>query len=201
MARHPLTFWRLVISFFPSAGVITLSLCHQCILPCIVQLLPRDSPLVHCIRAYSRYRTMVGMHCMSESRIQKLETYITDYKRWCTVSCSCQQLIFINCFLFRKSLKYMARISTFSSSMQQITSWMISCNEALQIISRHDLVKVFTKNLRKRTNKPTVSTQSIRYKYSVFKYATSKSDILSLILTDGTSWSDSRSNCCHTDGN
>ncbi|KII93190.1 hypothetical protein PLICRDRAFT_121618 [Plicaturopsis crispa FD-325 SS-3] len=55
------------------------------ILPCIVQLLPKNSPLVHCIRAYARYRMMVGMHCMSESRLKRLEGYLAAYEHWCTM--------------------------------------------------------------------------------------------------------------------
>ncbi|KAJ7826131.1 hypothetical protein B0H14DRAFT_2163033, partial [Mycena olivaceomarginata] len=33
----------------------------KCILPSIVQLLPRNSTLIHCIRAYQCYRITVGM--------------------------------------------------------------------------------------------------------------------------------------------
>ncbi|KAF7331235.1 hypothetical protein MKEN_00000400 [Mycena kentingensis (nom. inval.)] len=55
----------------------------KCILPCIVQLLPKNDPLVHCIRAYQRYRVMVGMHCMPESRRERLKTFIADYEYWC----------------------------------------------------------------------------------------------------------------------
>jgi hypothetical protein len=28
---------------------------------------------------------MIGLHCMSESRIARLKLYITDYQKWCTV--------------------------------------------------------------------------------------------------------------------
>ncbi|KAJ7209303.1 hypothetical protein GGX14DRAFT_535100 [Mycena pura] len=55
----------------------------KCILSNIVQLLPHDDPLVHCIRAYQRYRVMVGMHCMPESRLARLKTFIADYEYWC----------------------------------------------------------------------------------------------------------------------
>ncbi|KAJ7325814.1 hypothetical protein DFH08DRAFT_916907 [Mycena albidolilacea] len=52
----------------------------KCVLPCIVQLLPGNSSLVHCIRLYERYRIMVGMTCMPETRLQRLDTFIQDYE-------------------------------------------------------------------------------------------------------------------------
>ncbi|KAJ7125922.1 hypothetical protein C8R44DRAFT_702274 [Mycena epipterygia] len=54
----------------------------KCILPCIVQLFSNDNALVHCIRGYQRYRIMVGMHCMPEHRLQRLDTFIEDYEHW-----------------------------------------------------------------------------------------------------------------------
>lgn len=63
--------------------------CHRkCILPCVVQSLPRNSPFVHCIRAYAKYRLMIGMHCMSEQRFTRLEKYKREYKKWCAVCAS-----------------------------------------------------------------------------------------------------------------
>jgi hypothetical protein len=60
--------------------------CHiQCILPCIVQLLPRNSPLIHCIRAYQCYRIMIGLRCMTDRRLKYLEGLIKDYERYCSV--------------------------------------------------------------------------------------------------------------------
>ncbi|KAF7314762.1 hypothetical protein MKEN_00950200 [Mycena kentingensis (nom. inval.)] len=56
----------------------------KCILPCIVQLLPRNDPLVHCIRAFQRYRILVGMHCMPETRLRRLKAVIKEYKHWCS---------------------------------------------------------------------------------------------------------------------
>ncbi|KAJ7768112.1 hypothetical protein DFH07DRAFT_1008731 [Mycena maculata] len=55
----------------------------KCILPCIVQLLPKKSNLVHCIRAYSQYRLMIGLHCTTEERIGRLNGYIKKYERFC----------------------------------------------------------------------------------------------------------------------
>jgi hypothetical protein len=51
----------------------------------MVQLMPKDSALVHCIRAYARYRMMIGLHCMTEERIERLKRYIVDYKKYCLV--------------------------------------------------------------------------------------------------------------------
>ncbi|KAK6966916.1 hypothetical protein R3P38DRAFT_3337690 [Favolaschia claudopus] len=55
-----------------------------CILPCIVQILPPNSALVHCLRSYQRLRAMIGMNCMSDSRLYRLATFIKDYEFWCS---------------------------------------------------------------------------------------------------------------------
>ncbi|TFK47051.1 hypothetical protein OE88DRAFT_1774381 [Heliocybe sulcata] len=59
----------------------------KCILPCIVQLFPANAPLIWCIRSYIKYRLMVGMRCMPESRLKKflkkLKEYVSDYERSC----------------------------------------------------------------------------------------------------------------------
>ncbi|KIJ58811.1 hypothetical protein HYDPIDRAFT_33775 [Hydnomerulius pinastri MD-312] len=55
----------------------------RCILPCIVQLLPVNSELVHCIRAYSQYRMMIDLPCLTTDRFARLENYITTYKKCC----------------------------------------------------------------------------------------------------------------------
>ncbi|KAJ7655541.1 hypothetical protein B0H17DRAFT_956309 [Mycena rosella] len=52
------------------------------VLPCIVQILPHSDPLVHCIRAFERYRLMGGMHCMPMSRLDRLKEIIQDYEYW-----------------------------------------------------------------------------------------------------------------------
>ncbi|KAJ7686401.1 hypothetical protein B0H17DRAFT_985201 [Mycena rosella] len=54
------------------------------VLPCIVQILPSNNPLVHCIRAYQRYRLMAGMYCMPARRLAQLNEFIKDYEHWCT---------------------------------------------------------------------------------------------------------------------
>ncbi|KAJ7822282.1 hypothetical protein B0H14DRAFT_3089030 [Mycena olivaceomarginata] len=50
----------------------------------LCQLFPAKNSLVHCIRAYERYRIMVGMNCMPESRLQRLDTFIEEYEYWCS---------------------------------------------------------------------------------------------------------------------
>ncbi|KAF8994667.1 hypothetical protein BDQ17DRAFT_1392381 [Cyathus striatus] len=55
----------------------------KCILPCIVQLLPRNSPLIHCIRAYQQYRVMIGLRCMTDQHLGHLKEIIKDYENYC----------------------------------------------------------------------------------------------------------------------
>lgn len=55
----------------------------KCILPCIVQHLPRNDPLIHCIRAYIKYRMMVGLQCLTETRLATTQQFIANYERRC----------------------------------------------------------------------------------------------------------------------
>ncbi|KAJ7306665.1 hypothetical protein DFH08DRAFT_516164 [Mycena albidolilacea] len=55
---------------------------EKSVLPCIVQILPRNNPLVHCIRAAEQVRIMTGMTCMPVSRIDRLRTFIKAYEHW-----------------------------------------------------------------------------------------------------------------------
>ncbi|KAJ7651757.1 hypothetical protein B0H17DRAFT_1215217 [Mycena rosella] len=55
----------------------------KCILPCIVQLLPSNSALVHCIRAYQQYRFMLGLKCLSTTRTGRLREYLGRYEKYC----------------------------------------------------------------------------------------------------------------------
>ncbi|KAJ7640198.1 hypothetical protein B0H17DRAFT_1187201 [Mycena rosella] len=50
------------------------------------QLLPKNSVLMHCIRAYAQYRLMIGLHCTTEERITRLRGYIKKYETFCSVS-------------------------------------------------------------------------------------------------------------------
>ncbi|KAL1740762.1 hypothetical protein HDZ31DRAFT_46862 [Schizophyllum fasciatum] len=54
------------------------------ILPCITQILPPRSVLVRCIRAYLKYRMMIGMKCMTEERLQLLRVYVREYQECCS---------------------------------------------------------------------------------------------------------------------
>ncbi|KAK7034389.1 hypothetical protein R3P38DRAFT_3185238 [Favolaschia claudopus] len=50
----------------------------------IIKILPPNSALVHCLRSYQRLRAMIGMNCMSDSRLYRLATFIKDYEFWCS---------------------------------------------------------------------------------------------------------------------
>ncbi|KAJ7052426.1 hypothetical protein C8F01DRAFT_1065968 [Mycena amicta] len=56
---------------------------EKCILPCIVQLLPKDSPWIHLIRAHLRYRMIMGLHCITDEQIVRKEKYAAEYEKWC----------------------------------------------------------------------------------------------------------------------
>ncbi|KAI5823796.1 hypothetical protein K523DRAFT_333657 [Schizophyllum commune Tattone D] len=53
------------------------------VLPCVTQILPSNSVLIKCIRAYLKYRMMVGMTCTTERRLQLLRQYVQEYQRCC----------------------------------------------------------------------------------------------------------------------
>ncbi|KAF7349530.1 hypothetical protein MSAN_01743400 [Mycena sanguinolenta] len=57
---------------------------EKCILPCVVQLLPKNSPFVHAIRAHLLTRMMMGLHCISEEQIERKDAYQEEYGRQCT---------------------------------------------------------------------------------------------------------------------
>ena len=52
-----------------------------------MDFLPRNSALIHCIRAYVAYRILVGLTCMTETRLQYLRSALKDYQKYCAVSC------------------------------------------------------------------------------------------------------------------
>ncbi|KAJ7060849.1 hypothetical protein C8F01DRAFT_1369721 [Mycena amicta] len=56
---------------------------ENCILPCIVQLLPTNSPWIHLIRAHLRYRMIMGLHCITNEQIVRKEKYAAEYEKWC----------------------------------------------------------------------------------------------------------------------
>ena len=69
-----------------SSSELMLIILSQCIIPCIVDFLPRSSSLVHCIRAYVTYRILVGLTCMTESRLELLGIALKAYQKYCAVS-------------------------------------------------------------------------------------------------------------------
>ncbi|KAJ7587250.1 hypothetical protein C8J56DRAFT_891122 [Mycena floridula] len=56
----------------------------KCCLPCLVDVLSKNEPMLFCIRAYQKYRMMIGLSCHSSSRLDLLERkLIPDYERRC----------------------------------------------------------------------------------------------------------------------
>ncbi|KAJ7194917.1 hypothetical protein GGX14DRAFT_377430, partial [Mycena pura] len=55
---------------------------EKSLLPCIVQLLPKNSPWVHAIRAHIRYQMIMGLHCITDEQIARKEKYQREY---CTI--------------------------------------------------------------------------------------------------------------------
>ncbi|KAJ7214159.1 hypothetical protein C8J57DRAFT_1483312 [Mycena rebaudengoi] len=55
----------------------------MCILPCIVHLLPANSNLIHALWALQQYQILVGIHCMTTSRLTLMESFIRDYEIAC----------------------------------------------------------------------------------------------------------------------
>ncbi|KAJ7845532.1 hypothetical protein B0H14DRAFT_2358069 [Mycena olivaceomarginata] len=56
---------------------------EKCILPCVVQLLPKDSPLVHAIRAHLLTRMLMGLHCIADDQIKRKDGYQEEYGKNC----------------------------------------------------------------------------------------------------------------------
>jgi len=58
----------------------------QCILFTVIEILPPGASLIHCIRAYTRYRMLVGLGCVSTSQHVALSEAAAEYQRQCSVS-------------------------------------------------------------------------------------------------------------------
>ncbi|KAJ7289653.1 hypothetical protein C8J57DRAFT_1628713, partial [Mycena rebaudengoi] len=56
---------------------------EKSILPCVVQLLPKDSPLVRAMRAHLLTRMMMGLHYISEDQIRRKDTYQEECGKQC----------------------------------------------------------------------------------------------------------------------
>ena len=78
-------------------------------------------PMIHCIRAYLRYRIMIGMHCMPMSRLQRLKLeFIQDYEENCVASPllkAVQGFFSLLVSMCRKYQRNMAKISGFLSNI------------------------------------------------------------------------------------
>ncbi|KAJ7880657.1 hypothetical protein B0H13DRAFT_2345539 [Mycena leptocephala] len=57
-----------------------------CAQQCVVQLLPKNSPFVHAIRAHLLTRMMMGLHCISEEQIKRKDTYQEEYGKYCEMT-------------------------------------------------------------------------------------------------------------------
>ncbi|KAF7345920.1 hypothetical protein MVEN_01614300 [Mycena venus] len=55
----------------------------KCIVPCLVHILPPNSPLVHALRAFQQFRTLVGMDCTLDSRLQAQDAFVGHYEIAC----------------------------------------------------------------------------------------------------------------------
>ncbi|THU84437.1 hypothetical protein K435DRAFT_870260 [Dendrothele bispora CBS 962.96] len=55
----------------------------KCIIPCIVQLLPRNSSLLRCIHSLAQIWMMIDLNCISEDHLSRLKGYIARYQRFC----------------------------------------------------------------------------------------------------------------------
>jgi len=98
------------------------------VLPCIVQLLPKASPLIHYICAYACFRMLAGLHAVTEEQLDKMAEYLEAYQDQCSV-CSVffshfhhfQVLdlysIYFSHIIYRKCRNSMAKTSIFPSNM------------------------------------------------------------------------------------
>ncbi|KAF7325233.1 hypothetical protein MKEN_00567800 [Mycena kentingensis (nom. inval.)] len=56
----------------------------KCMIFVLSELLPRNSPLIHCLRALLQIRMLAGLRVMSESRLEVLRQLLQEYERWCS---------------------------------------------------------------------------------------------------------------------
>ncbi|KAJ7314391.1 hypothetical protein DFH08DRAFT_716790 [Mycena albidolilacea] len=55
----------------------------QCIIPCLVHLLPRNSAIIKALRALQQFQTFMGMHCLTTNRLEVMKTVIHSYEMAC----------------------------------------------------------------------------------------------------------------------
>ncbi|KAF8577038.1 hypothetical protein K439DRAFT_1622385 [Ramaria rubella] len=50
----------------------------------ILKLLPADSPMIHCIRAYACFRIFAGLHVITEQQIERMKGHLKTYEYRCS---------------------------------------------------------------------------------------------------------------------
>ncbi|KIJ51954.1 hypothetical protein M422DRAFT_243526 [Sphaerobolus stellatus SS14] len=55
----------------------------KCIIPCIVQLLPSNASLVHCIRFCTILRSIAGLRVVTSDQIDAYKKFLIKYEKWC----------------------------------------------------------------------------------------------------------------------
>lgn len=126
--------------------------------------MPPDSVLVQCIRAYARYRIMIGLHCMAEDRLERLRRYISAYKNFCAVSPDSYILIVIGHNFFNSSVcrRNMEKTSNSTNNMLLFMSLRISSRRVRQTTSTLVQVKVSYKRSKRRITRQIKKMQTYR---------------------------------------
>ncbi|KIJ39542.1 hypothetical protein M422DRAFT_257594 [Sphaerobolus stellatus SS14] len=55
----------------------------KCVIPCIVQLLPSNASLVHCIRVCTILRSIAGLRVVTSDQIDAYKKFLIKYEKWC----------------------------------------------------------------------------------------------------------------------
>ncbi|KIJ32761.1 hypothetical protein M422DRAFT_265393 [Sphaerobolus stellatus SS14] len=55
----------------------------KCIIPCIVQLLPHNSPLLHSVRLCAILRALAGLRVVSEDHLKTYKQFLVKYETYC----------------------------------------------------------------------------------------------------------------------
>ncbi|KIJ38584.1 hypothetical protein M422DRAFT_176350 [Sphaerobolus stellatus SS14] len=54
----------------------------KCIIPCIVQLLPHNSSLVHCVRTSAVLRALAGLRIVRQDHLELYKEFLVKYEKW-----------------------------------------------------------------------------------------------------------------------
>lgn len=117
-----------------------------------MQLLPQNSSLVYCIRAYQIYRIVIGLRCMTDRRLEHLKEVIKDYKKYCSVSkipFFSSLLSHLNYNALRKYQRNSTKALTFSSS----TMFHISLKRYVEKVPPITLLRVRERGSNKKQRK------------------------------------------------